>query len=149
MEKENTTMQANTDSVSNLNEEEAPRYISETEMEHLTAIVKWTKLVSIVMYVSCGFLLISSLFFFAYGDAWQGFCYIAGSSIALVPTTYLYKASIAYNSVIKNSDDSELDNALSNSAKYWKFVGIYTIICIVIVSVVIALALAKMAFNTI
>lgn len=104
---------------------------------------KWTKFLSIVGFIFCGFLVLIGIFaasLFATMGTQFGSpmpagtaslvsgIYIIGALVYFFPCLFLFRFSTRIQVALRNNDQLLLNTALGNLKSYFKFMGILTII---------------------
>ena len=126
-------------------------------MKSLRATKPWTRLLSILGFIGTGLTVLMGLgimvgenFFPVPPEApplvYLGIFYILTSVFYLVPSIWLSKYSSAIDSFLKGGDSLQLGKAIAYQKSFWKFVGILTLVFIVIAILGILAAILIPAF---
>jgi hypothetical protein len=112
----------------------------------------WTKLVAIFGFIVVGFCaLIGIVMMFGgglipHGDGISsvvaGIMYIIMSALYFVPSLYLLRYSSAVDKFINNMMESDMELALAYQKSFWKYVGIFSIVMLIISVIGIIAAIA-------
>jgi hypothetical protein len=102
----------------------------------------WTMLLSVLGFIGAGlFLIIGIVMLFVralprqdaqLANAFMGVMYIVFAVVYCFPSLYLFKYSNSVKLFYQRKNESYLESALSYQKSFWKFVGILSIITIVI-----------------
>jgi hypothetical protein len=103
----------------------------------------WTRFLSILGFIAVAFMLVFGILMMvvknilpqANGDfpvVLMGLMYILMSLFYLFPSMYLFKYSSAVDRFLLSGRESEMESALSYQKSFWKFVGILSLIMIII-----------------
>ncbi len=111
---------------------------------YLMSAAKWNMFISIIGFVSCGFMILGSITFFlmgssigalvesaAYGKIGAGFLgiiYFIVAGIYLIPCIFLYNFSTKMQQALRTGNQELINPAFSNLQLYSKFVGILIIV---------------------
>ncbi len=125
-----------------------PKFILSGEaLNYLNETQKWTKFLSIIIFISCGLFIIFGLFFsFIMGrlllqttqspepgfQAAMTLFYIIIAVIYFFPGLYLYKFSPNLEEALINNNQEVLTTATKNLNRFFKYIGILTIVMLVI-----------------
>jgi hypothetical protein len=113
----------------------------------------WTMLVSIVGFIYVGFMVIlgiGSMFMLSMFDRTNsvlsgmlGAVYIIMAVVYFFPTLFLFKFSSSLGRLIDGGGATEMEEALLNQKSFWKFIGILTVVGIVlsIIGIIAAIAI--------
>ncbi|HET8858383.1 DUF5362 family protein [Marivirga sp.] len=131
------------DSQTNNNElvisEQSRKYLNETET--------WTKFLSIVGFVFVGIIVIVALFagtmissipFGTENNLGKGMSFLISglyflmAAVYFFPIWYLFKFSKSIKEAIRYKNNEELEMAFSNQKSFYKFIGIFTVVVLVI-----------------
>jgi uncharacterized membrane protein len=123
----------------------------------LREIAKWSKFLSIVGFVMIGLMLLAIVFAgssmatmfsgTAYGAAGSLFGMIYISVVVVIiliyffPCLYLFKFATKMQVALRNNDQDTLNASFENLKSCFKFMGIFTIICLAIYGLFIVFAL--------
>ncbi len=120
-------------------------------MDSMRSIKPWTKFLAVLGFVfvglmvllGAGFMLFASMFPHQKNmfPSFMGFLYILFSILYFVPAFYLYKYSSAIADFLRSNGAGDLESALSYQKSFWKFVGILTLIGILLAILAIAAAI--------
>jgi Family of unknown function (DUF5362) len=125
--------------------------ITDSMIDSLRSTKPWTKLLSILGFVSVGLMVlfgIALMFFsnmFAHQrsgpSAFMGFLYILLSALYFMPAFYLFKYSSSLGNFLISNGPADLESALSHQKSFWKFTGILALIGMVLAVLGIAAAI--------
>jgi len=117
--------------------------IDQQSLVYLNESARWGRFLSILGFISIGFMIIFGIFFGAamtrmmsemnneamvFGKSGLGFLYILGGLILFFPTLYLYNFSTKMRRALRNKDQQVLAESLKNLKSLFKFYGVFTII---------------------
>lgn len=135
-------MENQTENLSGSMERERLLTISDNSTNYLIEIGKWGKFLSILGFIFVGILVIGGLFAGAIlsniGTDLPlpgfiiGLIYIFIGLIYIFPVLYLYRFSTKLKISISNIDSIALETALQNLKSHYKFIGVFTIVIIVL-----------------
>jgi hypothetical protein len=123
-------------------------HLDQQSVNYLSEAARWSRLLSIVGFIYCGFMAVMGLFFGAamsrmvseagrgtaesgmlgMSSAFLGFFLILGALILFFPAYYLFSFSTKMRRALRNNDQSVLSESLKNLKSYFKFFGILVII---------------------
>jgi hypothetical protein len=133
--------------------------IDQQSLNYLNESARWGKFLSILGFISIGFMIIFGIFFgaamtrmmsemnseaMAFGKSGLGFIYILCGLILFFPTLYLYNFSSKMRRAIRDKDQQVLAESLKNLKSLFKFYGVFTIILLSFYTLVIFAALIGM-----
>jgi hypothetical protein len=109
----------------------------------LRATRPWAKLLSILGFIFVGITIISGIAMTIGKNFWPvsakspflsatGLVNIPLSILYLVPSIWLYKYASAIRRFLEGGGAIELGNALAYQKSFWKFVGIMTLVCLIL-----------------
>jgi hypothetical protein len=120
-------------------------------VEHLRATKPWVRLISIIMFISVGLMFLGGLVMMLMPSpmgmggggfgALVGIIYIIMGGLYLAPAYFLHQYASSIGDFVQNGGDSALENALGNQKSFWRFVGILTLVVIVIYALVFLFAI--------
>lgn len=136
-------------------------------LDYLNQTRKWTYFLSIVGFVSCGLIALIGLFFGTFMSFMDEFSndlnrrtslpsgalffitviYLVLAFIIFLMYRYLYRFSVQLKAALNSNDVAVLEDSLKNLKSYWKFLGMFTLISLVIyaIGIIITLILAVVA----
>ena len=102
----------------------------------LTQTKPWVRFMSILGFVGCGFLVISGMIMGAVGTFSQmgpaggfiGFVYIAMAVLYVFPALFLFRYADGIRDLARLRTPRALEGALDQQRRFWRFVGIFTIV---------------------
>lgn len=123
--------------------------ITEEMKSILSETAKWAKLLAIVAFIMFGFMILMGItLFISFASIpensilvqsfYQGigmfgaFFFIIIAIIMLIPYLYLYRFSIKMQTAIRDNNEEFLLKSFQNHKSFYKFIGIFTIIMLVI-----------------
>ena len=115
----------------------------------------WVRLVSILGFISAGFMIVAGLFAAVLGgfsDAMPAgataifLIYPLMGALYAVPSLYLFRYASRIDEYVRGGQEIQLELALDTQRAFWKFVGILCVISIVIAIVGIIASIAIPAF---
>lgn len=125
--------------------EESKIYVNETR--------KWMKLFGIIMIIGIACLVVMAISFMSGGSALAntlsgnlpeingvtaviGVVYLIFAGIMAFPTIYIFRAVKAAKAAVESNDNAQMVEFLKNTKSYWKFMGIYTIVMLVLALII-------------
>lgn len=125
--------------------EESKIYVNETR--------KWMKLFGIIMIIGIVCLIVMAISFMSGGSALAntlsgnlpeingvtaviGVVYLIFAGIMVLPTIYIFRAVKAAKDAVESNDNAQMVEFLKNTKSYWKFMGIYTIVMLVLALII-------------
>jgi len=130
--------------------------VTENMLQSLRETKPWTRFMSVLGFIGVGIMTLVGLVFIlgmsflpqqAGGPpmAIMGIIYILGSVLYFVPSLYLFKYASAIGRLRDGSQEA-LEDALLYQKSFWKFIGILTLVMLVIVLLGIIAAIALPIF---
>lgn len=126
------------------------------QKQYIKTTGKWMKFFGVLFIICIVFMFIGGICMFAIGGSlaqsgvnipmptgFLGFLYIVFGIFYIFPCRYLLKAAKAASALETMGSEAEVTDFLKNSKSYWKFVGIVTIISLVLVIVVLPIVIAS------
>jgi hypothetical protein len=155
-----------------INPETPMLLISDTSKVNLLIAARWAKFLSIVGFVTCVIMLIISFFMgaiFSSANPMKGFptsggalspslasghflsyvmtgFYIVFSILYFFPTLYLYRFATKLKLALIHVDQDNLDGSFLNISKMFRFIGICTLILLILYAVVILCSVGLVLF---
>ncbi len=135
-----------------LTEETRELTVNQRTKKYLNQIRNWTMFFAVLGFVGIGIMVVAGLFvstiFSAYnpsgsmpaGYQYLGFVYVVLAMVYLPPLVYLLKFSTKMKDAIYKSDNFSLENAFRNLKSHFKFMGIFTIVMIVLYPIIMMFA---------
>ena len=135
---------------------ETQNYLYVQSKAYVKEAGKWMHFMAIILAIGIGLLAIGGICmmlfssFFAMYDTEEmpafvfvimGFVYIAMAVILVFPTIYLFRASNAAAKAVALENNEQLVEFFKNNKSYWKFQGIYTIVCLSLCALLIVAAI--------
>ncbi len=128
--------------------------------QYLDQTRPWVQFMAVIVFISAGLMVLSGIVmlgislaagatagagasaspFGAVGGALLGMFYVALSLVYIVPGVYLARYAKAIKLLRTDGGAERIENALKQQRSFWRFVGIVTAICIILVIVGLALA---------
>lgn len=109
----------------------------------------WVRLVSIIGFVSAGFMILGGLAAGVVGVRLGGpeavaliFVYPLMGLLNLVPSLYLFRFATRIGEYVQGGQDAQLELALDSQRSFWRFVGILSLVGIVLMALGIVAAIA-------
>jgi len=118
--------------------------VNEQMIQSMSSTKTWTKLLSIIGFITAGLIIIVGIIFMIFGGAifskeaeapyavLIGIAYILMSLLYIIPSRYLFMYSSALSRFLGAKSELELESALSYQKSFWKFWGILFLIGIII-----------------
>ena len=143
--------------------QESKMFLTKTAEKYLKTTAKWTKFYSILCYIGVVVLIIVGILslliakipslqslpemdanvgmsnFFPF--TLVGIAYSIMGLVMIIPATYLYQFGQRYNDALVINNVATLEVAIGKMKSYWKFIGIYSIIAIVVAIVMVILSI--------
>ncbi len=118
--------------------------VTEEIMGFLDSIRKWSKFLSILGFIGCGFLILAAIFMGVFmgslGEIPGGMSFLPAAMISVIyiiltvlyffPVYYLFRFSVSMGNALNSADKGEFHNAFLNLSRHYKFIGIMTIVII-------------------
>lgn len=129
-----------------------PPPLTETAASYLKDSGPWMSFLGIVSFISYGIMLVSGIVMVALGantphlpnSLIVGFLYIVLAVVCFFPARFLFLAGSKLRALKMDNSADVLEAALRNNSAYWKFSGIFVIVCLafaVLAIIVIVIAL--------
>jgi hypothetical protein len=118
--------------------------VNEQMIQSIVSTKTWTKFLSIMGFITAGFVIIVGIIFMIFGGAifskeaeapyavLIGIAYILMSLLYIIPSRYLFMYSSALSRFLGAKSELELESALSYQKSFWKFWGILFLVGIII-----------------
>lgn len=130
--------------------------VDATGTAHLLETAKWAKFLSIVGFVMCGVVALIGVFFSAFMSFFSRFSevnlsgfggliagvYILIAIFLLIPNLFLFRFATKMKIAVQSTDQLVLNESLNQHRRYYKFIGICTIIAVAFYVLIFLLALA-------
>ena len=127
----------------NANEEQAGGImVTGSMIESLRSTKPWVKLLSVLGFISIGFMILIGIGFIVFSNmipgqkgappAVGGLIYLVMSLLYLFPTLHLYRYSSAIGKFLNSNAKEDMELALMQQKSFWKFIGIMTLITFVL-----------------
>ena len=122
-------------------------------VDHLRATKPWVRFISIIMFISVGFMLLAGLALMLMGSVAGrgmgspafgpliGIIYFIMGGLYLVPAYFLHKYASSIGDFLQGGGDTAMETALGSQKSFWRFVGILTLVIIVIYALVFLVAI--------
>ena len=130
--------------------------LDQTALSYLNESARWARFLSIVGFITCGFMVIGGVFFgsmisgqFAslrgegsvLGGGFISIVYFVFALILFFPCLYLYNFSSKMRRAFHSNDQPVLSDALKNLKSFFKFYGVFTIITLSLYAVALIAAI--------
>ena len=143
------------DGVKNTTEQYGPRGVSkaltDTMLSYLRGASPWIRFIGVISFISCGLLVVVGLMiaafsifmedFSEYAEPFMGFLlgifYIICGVVCIFPSRFLYNFGARIRNYLLGYSEQELELALKNNKALWKFLGVLTIISMILVPVLL------------
>jgi heme/copper-type cytochrome/quinol oxidase subunit 2 len=129
-------------------------HLDQSSIDYLNETARWSRLLSIIGFIYCGFMVIIGLFFGsmmsrlmsgmggetampAMSGVFFSFFFILMSLILFFPSYYLFNFSSKMRRAIRNNEQDSLTDSLKNLKSFFKFYGIVVIIVLSFYALVI------------
>lgn len=108
-------------------------------IEHLRATKPWVRFMSIIMFISVGFMFLAGLLMMFMPSSGMGgigfgpvvgFIYFIMGGLYIVPGYFLHQFASSIGDFLNGGGDSAMENALGSQKSFWRFVGILTLVVI-------------------
>jgi len=110
-------------------------------IEHLRSTRPWVLFLSILMFISVGFMFLAGFMMLIASSAPVGMRGAAAGPIIaiiywligglyLVPAIYLFKYASSIKDLIRGGGDSAMETALESQKSFWRFTGIVTLVVV-------------------
>jgi hypothetical protein len=118
--------------------------VNEKMIQSMISTKTWTKFLSIMGFITAGFIIIIGIIFMAFGStifageaeapyaSLLGIVYVLMSLLYIIPSRYLFKYSSALGRFLGAKSELDMESALSYQKSFWKFWGILFLIGIII-----------------
>lgn len=119
-------------------------------IEHLRATKPWVRFMSIMMFISVGFMFLAGLVLMFMplpaagrmpGMGAIGILYFVLGGLYLAPAYFLHQFASAIQNLLQGGGDVAMETALGSQKSFWRFVGILTLVIICIYALVFAFAI--------
>jgi len=124
----------------------------------------WLRFMGILGFIGVGFYIfgsiIATVLASSHGSTWANSSYykLFSSSAGVVlglfcgliiffPSLYSYRFGARIRSYLKEGNDEDLELALKNNKSFWKFCGIYSIICIITIILALVFVIGIAVFR--
>jgi hypothetical protein len=108
-------------------------------VEYLRETKPWVRFMSVIMFVMVGLILIGSVFMLLIpaGGIFLALIYVAMGVLYLFPAYFLHQYASAIRSLERGGGDVAMEDALRSQKSFWRFVGILTLIIMVIYGIIL------------
>lgn len=130
--------------------------MSQINLDRLRTSSRWMNFLSIVAFIGSAFLIILALVILIAGstNSTLGFglgalgavIYLITAILVLFPALYLNRSARELMKYCVTSDKTSLEIALENHKKYWQFIGVLTIIYLVLICLLLLITPLTMLF---
>jgi magnesium-transporting ATPase (P-type) len=140
--------------------------LSEKGLKFLRQTRPWVRFMSIIVYISVVFMALGGLTIFLAGltgnffgnnsmvfASFPGGTYIAGlvyiilAVLYIVPGVFLSRYASAIKSLETSPSPELLESALKYQKSFWRYVGVFTVVCLVVAASAFAFGFALALFN--
>ena len=144
--------------LNNTPDQEKPVMGNEKIEAYLKETAQWGKFLAIMGYVLMGILVLVALAMMVGMSAFSkatghgifsvllGMIYILLAGVYFVPITYLYRFSVQIKQAVENNNEEEYTTAFQNLKSLFKFLGIFTIVMLVMYGLMIVIAIPLSIF---
>lgn len=113
----------------------------------LTTTYKWTKFLGIMGFIACGFIVLAAFSMIALGNNISalsgmpeqilggtliGILYLLAGLLYFFPSWYLYQYSEKLQKAVQSKNEDQLVLALDKNKSFFRFVGIMTVVTLII-----------------
>jgi hypothetical protein len=124
--------------------------VSDAVLHSMRGTRPWVLMFAILGFLTVGFMVIAGLAMFALGatnselggGAALGVLYLAIGVLYLFPSLRLLYYANAIGTLLHRGAQADLETALSHQQRFWKFVGIVTLVTVALYVVVLIVAFA-------
>ncbi|MBN2171946.1 MAG: hypothetical protein JW819_11575 [Candidatus Krumholzibacteriota bacterium] len=114
----------------------SPPPVDPTVIRLLTETKPWVRFMSILGFIGCGFLVIAGIIMGAVGTFSEmgpfggliSIVYIAMAVLYIFPALFLFRYADAIRDLARWRSTRALEGALDHQRRFWRFVGIFTIV---------------------
>lgn len=118
-------------------------------IEHLRATKPWVRLISVIMFISVGFMFLAGIImmFMPSPSGMGGFgpmigiFYLLLGGLYLVPAFFLHQYASSIWDLLQGGGDVAMEAALGSQKSFWRFVGILTLVIICIYALIFVVAI--------
>ncbi len=119
-------------------------------IEHLRATKPWVRFISILMFISVGFMFLAGLAMMFMpspmggrmtGMGAIGILYFVLGGLYRAPAFFLYQYASAIQDLLRGGGDVAMETALGSQKSFWRFSGILTLVIICIYALVFIFAI--------
>ncbi len=113
---------------------------------HLQATKPWVRFISIIMFISVGFMFLAGLIMMFIpspmgGQGFQigpvmGILYFLLGGLYLAPAFFLHQYASSIQDLLRGGGDVAMEAALGSQKSFWRFVGILTLVIICIYALI-------------
>jgi magnesium-transporting ATPase (P-type) len=140
--------------------------LSEKGLKFLRQTRPWVRLMSVIVYISVGFMVLGGLTIFLVGLTGNfmgnnsavfasmpggthlaGLVYILLAVLYFVPGVFLSRYASAIKTLEFSPAPESLENALKYQKSFWRYVGVFTVVCLVFIASGFAFGFAVAFFN--
>jgi hypothetical protein len=148
--------------------------LTETMLIYLKQASPWLRLIGILGFILCGFMVMGALSFFAmapFVDAWgdlsgipgfeafasgggsrvvgigTGIYFLGVAVLCFFPFYFIYNFGARIRTYLRTGAEQDLEVALKNNKSLWKFYGILAIISLAFIPVVFIVTIAAMVVS--
>lgn len=140
--------------------------LSEKGLKFLSQTKPWVRFMSIIVFISVGFMALGGLAMFLVGFAGNifgkaaepytlvpggtvtaGIVYIVLAVLYIAPGIFLSRYASAIKKLEASPDSRSLETAIKYQRSFWRYVGVITVFCLVVSAAVCAFLVAVALFN--
>lgn len=121
-------------------------------IEHLRATKPWVRFMSIMMFISVGFMFLAGLAMMFMSSPMggrgpqffgpvMGIVYFVLGGLYLAPAFFLHQYASAIQDLLRGGGDVAMETALGSQKSFWRFVGILTLVILCIYALVFVFAI--------
>lgn len=122
----------------------------------LAEAAKWGKFLGIVGFVGVGLMVLACVVLVLAGSAlgsysqtpvpasFLGFFYLVFAAVYFFPVFYLFRFSVAVKRSLATNDETELVAGIANLRRMFKFVGVLTMVCLILYGLVLVVLVPVM-----
>ena len=148
------------ETLENLSQKNVALEVTENSKNYLKTAAIWSKFIAILGFVGLAFLALGSIVLIPLGGILQevmslsfqfslvGILYLVLAIVMFFPTLYMYRFSKKTTTALVMNNALELEDAFKNMKRYWKFIGIMTIVAIASCLIVVPIVMIAVIFSS-
>jgi hypothetical protein len=137
--------------------------LSEKGMKFLSQTKPWVRFMSIIVFISVGFMVLGGLMMFLvgfagniFGKAAESYTPVPGGAVTaglalavlyIAPGIFLSRYAAAIKKLEASPDARSLEAAIKYQRSFWRYIGVITVFCLVVSAAVCAFLVAVALFN--